>query len=318
MTIKINNTEYATTSDAAKAGKELGLQPQTREQWLEARKNGIGGSDAAAILGLNPWKSPLALYNEKIGLLESDSLDDKEYVEWGNILEPVIAEKYEKVTGRQLHYPGPFVIQQNENYPHMLATVDRFIVDCANTLGVLEIKTTSAYAEKKWDIEPPEHYQIQLQHSLIVTGLTQGSFALLVGGQKFIWMDVPKNEAFCALLIEKEQEFWHRLETGNPPEADGSESTKEAIRRLYPKDSGETIQLPAYLQSDALKLEAVKAAIKDAKEAKQLYENRIQAAIGGASIGLFPDGTGFSFKQQTRAAHEVKESTFRVLRKVKK
>lgn len=299
---------------------------EPRLEWLEARRNGIGGSDAASVLGLNPWKSPLALYNEKIGLLESDSLDDKEYVEWGTILEPVIAEKYQKVTGRKLTYPGPYVIQQNEKYPHMLATVDRFfqyfpVTDderlCEEKHGVLEIKTTSAYAEKKWDIEPPEQYQIQLQHNLIVCGLDFGSFALLIGGQKFIYVDVQRNEKFCELLIEKEQEFWHRLETGNPPPADGSESTKEAIRRLYPRDSGETIALPVEAREWALSLEDVKEKIGDLESMKGLYENKIKMAIGEASSGVFPDGSGFSYKLQSRKEFVSKATEFRVLRPFK-
>lgn len=299
------------------AQNEIANEP--RLEWLEARRNGIGGSDAAAILGLNPWKSPLALYNEKIGLLESDSLDDKEYVEWGTILEPVIAEKYQKVTGRRLLYPGPYVIQRNDQYPHMLATVDRFIAgdEIDQAIGVLEIKTTGAYSEKNWDIEPPEHYQIQLQHSLVVTGFTMGAFALLIGGQKFIHLDVQKNEAFCALLIEKEQEFWHRLETGNPPEADGSDSTKEAIRRLYPRDSGETIALPAEAREWALSLEDVKEKIGELEGMKGLYENKIKMAIGEASSGVFADGSGFSFKLQQRKEFVSKATEFRVLRAFK-
>jgi putative phage-type endonuclease len=298
---------------------------QARQQWLERRRAGTGGSDAPVVLGLSSWKSPLALWAEKTGLVREPSLEEVEYVEWGHILEEPIAAKYIKVTGRTLIDHGRYAIRIHPDRPWMHCTIDREIA-CHTAMppdqptdgpGDLSIKNAGAYKAKDWEDEPPLPYQVQLQHELAVTGLRWGSFAVLIGGNKFHWCDVPRNERFISYLIEKEEEFWDLVQRGAPPPADASDSTREVLLRLYPKDTGDSVALPPEASEWAEQLRLLKEQIKSAEALKQDFENKIKAAIGNATIGLLPDG-GFTWKSQHRDGYTVAPTDFRVLREIKK
>jgi putative phage-type endonuclease len=314
------------------AAEVLEMLPDRRE-WLQQRRNGIGGSDAAAVLGLSPWKSPLTLWSEKCGLVSEPNLDELEFIEWGQVLEEPIARKYEQVTGRSLFDHGRFAIRQSECYPFMHCTIDREV--CANNygnpkdpdsgkppvfalgIGDLSIKNTGAFKAKDWEEEPPLPYQVQLQHELAVTGLQWGSFAVLIGGQKFKWCDWARNDKFISYLIEKEEEFWNRVMRGIPPEVDASDSTKEVLLRLYPKDTGESKALPnEFAELRDLRNE-FKATIKEMEGWVQGIDNQIKAAIGEVTIGLLPDGSGFSWKAQHRDSFIVQACDYRILREIK-
>jgi putative phage-type endonuclease len=118
----------------------LGIRNLTR--WLAERRRGIGSSDAAAILGVNPYKSAYAVWAEKTGLVGPDWEPPSEAALWGNLLEPLIAEQYALRTGRQLKDYGRHFVQRNPKYPFALA-IDREILPVdARGHGVLEIKVT--------------------------------------------------------------------------------------------------------------------------------------------------------------------------------
>lgn len=302
--------------------------PEDKQEWLGRRQSGIGGSDAAAVLGLSQWKSPLALWAEKCGLVEHPNLDELEFIEWGQVLEEPIAQKYVQVTGRTLIDHGRFAIRTSATHPFMHCTIDREIVmgvsesdqgykPPSSGLGDLSIKNVGAFKLKDWEVEPPLPYQIQLQHELYVTGLEWGSFAVLIGGQKFHWMDTPRNENFIKLLIEKEEEFWYKVQHGIRPDPDASDSTKEVLMRLYPKDTGESKALPAEFAAYAERRRELKEKAKALDAEIQGIDNLIKAAIEDATVGVLPDGSGFSWKHQHRDPYMVQASDFRVLREIK-
>lgn len=304
------------------------LEVHSRQEWLEERRSGLGGSDAASVLGISKWKSRLALWAEKTGQVEEPNLEEVEYVEWGNILEDPIAQRYTKITGRTLIDHGRFAIRINEKYPFMHCTMDREIPFLqsgarepfpayASGNGDLSIKNTSEFKKKDWEEEAPAVYQAQLQHELAVTGLQWGSFGVLIGGNRFHWMDVPRNDRFISLLIEKEEEFWDMVQRGICPEPDDSDSSKETLLRLYPQDTGESRALPPEFADLKEQRQGLKVQIKALEEELQGMDNRIKAAIGDAAIGLLPDGSGFSWKKQHRDSYTVQASDFRVLREIK-
>lgn len=293
--------------------------PEGREDWLEKRQGGIGGSDAAAVLELSPWKSRLALWAEKTGIVEQPNLDELEYIEWGQVFEEPIAKKYVQVTGRTLIDHGRFAIRTSDAHPFMHCTIDREILpfDGQPGPGDLSVKNVGAFKLKDWEVEPPVQYQIQLQHELAVTGLQWGSFAVLIGGQKFAWLDVPRNEKFIDYLIEKEAEFWDLVQRDIPPEPDASDSCREVLLRLYAKDTGESKELPIEFAEYAERRRALKEQAKAIEEELQGIDNRIKAAIGDAAIGILPTGGGFSWKYQHRDSYMVRANDFRVLREIK-
>lgn len=295
-----------------------------RKEWLKKRVEGIGGSDAAAVLGVSPYKSALNIYTEKLGLADYEEDDIPEYVEIGAELEGFIARRYAKQTGRNVRVPvgiddpARFAIQKHPEHSFMICTLDGFIdpVDDRGP-GVLELKNVIGFKESDWYDEPPLHFQIQIQHNMAVTGLTWGSFGVFFGGNKVRHYDVSLNGRFVESLIREESDFWRRVQEGDPPIADGSDSSADALMRLFPKDLGETIHLPESVIPMRDEFREVKAKLKELEERKSLLRNQIAQMIGGATIGILPDGTGFSFSTTDKGAYVVAATSYRTLREIK-
>lgn len=316
--------------EATALSRTYSVKPcETRKEWLEERRLSIGGSDAAAILGLSPWKSALELYAEKTGLVEPENGDQTpEWMEWGLLLEEPIARRYQEQTGRELVDPGDFTIYQSAEYPFMACTPDRDVIPAPtekrdivgwgpDQLGVLEIKNVRGFGLDDWKDEPPVHYQIQIQHSLLVTGRKWGSFAVLFGGNQFGYLDVERNEAFCNHLIRKEEEFWDRVQKRNPPPADESPSSAEILKRLYPKETGESIALPGEANDKDQELLNVKAELKELEARKRGLENWFKEHIGDALFGICPDGTRYKWATTERKGYTVEPTSYRQLRRLK-
>lgn len=294
----------------------ISLENLCHEEWIKSRRKGIGSSDAASILGINPWKSAIQLWGEKTGLIEEADLSENEAVEWGIELEDLIARKYARVTKRELERPTH--IYRHSEHEWMLGNPDRFIVGDPRGMGILEIKTTGAHHTADWEEEAPEYYQVQLQHLLAVTGLSWGSFAVLIGGQKFRWMDVLRNDNFITFLISKEEAFWDCVLTGRAPDPDASESARKALALIYPEEkSEECIDLPEGASQWADEIDRGKELIKEGKALLLRGENMMKAAIGNASIGKLSDGRAYSWKVQHRDGYAVPPSDYRVLREIK-
>ena len=294
----------------------------TRADWLAARRLGLGASDSAALFGESPWQSPLALYAEKRGLSGSDERDAPEYVKWGLKLEPAIAQAFEEDTGRRVIDVPAFTIERDASLPFLCATLDRRQARFADEsllapqIGVLELKTTNRFMRRDWDDGVPLHYQIQVQHQLAVTGEAFASVAVLIAGAEFLWVDVPRHEAFIDELRRRCAEFWARVEAGDPPPVDASQATRDALHRMYPSEAvPEMISLsPDLAQWDEARV-AGKAAVKTANEQILLAEAHIKAAIGEHAGGIIPGGAAYTWRLQQKKAYAVAASASRVLRR---
>lgn len=297
-------SEWTTTIDAG-----------DRDSWLLARRHGIGASDAAVVLGLSPWASPLTLYCDKLGIAEPEPAE-LERLEWGHALEVPIAARYARETGRGVTDPGRYTIRVSADHPFQIATLDREAVHPEKGPGVVEIKNVGAFRFDDWVDEPPLLYQVQLQHQLAVTGYTWGSLAVLIGGQRFYWIDIDRNQTFINVLTAIEADFWQRVQNLNPPPPDASEACRDVLRRLFPKEqAGKVVALTADAAEWDEKRIVAMAAMEAAKVAKTEAENWLVAALGDAEAGLLPDGTRYTYKSQTRKGYTVDPATFRVLRR---
>lgn len=235
------------------------------DKWLEIRNKGIGGSDAGVIMGLNPYKSRLRLWMEKTGKTDQPDLSDNESVYWGTKLEDVVAEYFTEKTGKKLRRCGTM---QSVQYPWLLANVDRLIV--GEEAG-LEIKTASVSQSKLWkDDEIPDTYYAQVMHYLMCTGLERWYICALIGGNKGIIKEIPRNDAFIDELFRKEAAFWALVENNVMPDIDdGLEDTADALMELYPKANPE-----AYLELECTdEIEKIFQMYEEAKEGKAQYEN---------------------------------------------
>lgn len=206
---------------------------------LEARKQGIGGSDAPVVAGLSPWKSPLTLYYEKCGAVPL-SQEESEAMEWGSRLEPLIADAYSEKTGRKVRSQP---MRVHPRYPHMLCHIDRQIIGQSRGPGILEIKSSGEFIEKSWDEGIPDHVYLQVQHNLAVYDYEWASVAVLFGGNKFRYFDVDRDNEIIDYLVTIEAKFWQRIKTASPPEIGDFGDSHELLKKLYPLDSGKEITL---------------------------------------------------------------------------
>ena len=255
-----------------------------RNEWLEWRRRGIGGSDAAAVAGLNPWKSPIEVYLDKIGELPKQEDNEKMY--WGRVLEDIVAKEFAKRTGKKVRRRN--AILQHLEYEFMLANIDRELV--GEKVG-LECKTASEYTKDEWkDDKVPEQYILQCQHYMAVTGYQGWWIAALIGGNKFIYKYIERDEEIINYLIQIETEFWRMVENKTPPAVDGSKSSTEVLKILYPESEPDTeIVLPAEAEVLIEEYELAAAEEKKAKERKEEAANKLKALLGEYETGRIGD-----------------------------
>lgn len=267
-----------------------------RGQWLEVRKGGIGSSDAAAAVGLNPYKSQLELWLEKTGRAESSGehqgMKDPRF--WGTLLEPYVAVAYQQITNRKVRKLN--AVLQHPTLPFMLANIDREVVGSPD-VQILECKTAGEFGSRLWKDGVPEYVQLQVQHQLAVTGKAAADVAVLLCGQKLEVHRIERDDGVIARLTVLESHFWTHVESDTPPRADGSESAARALRHLYrgndatldftgDADLGSTFDALAALD------EEIAAKEREAERLKQA----IQQAMGDASKAAFANGVA-TFKR---------------------
>jgi putative phage-type endonuclease len=298
--------------------------------WQAAHATGIGGSEIAAVLGESRWKSRLRVWGEKTNNLEHPDLGGIEAVEWGLLLEPVIAKKFQQMTDVPVEMAG--VLLRSVEHPWAIVTPDYWTIGENGEWNIpVQIKATSAYMLKDWLNGAPWEVQLQEQMEMFVTGAPYAYVAVLVGGSKFMWAKVMRDEAIQKRIADEGYLFWTCVETNTWPDVDSSADASDAIADLFPTATGESIQLPYELQPWMVTLGEVKEQLKTLEGVKEEAENHIKVALGPNEMGYFSDGSGFSWKEQSRfglgmaegsvpkeegAKVEaiVKKSTFRVLR----
>jgi putative phage-type endonuclease len=267
----------------------------SRDEWLIMRKQGIGSSDAATAVGLNPYQSPLELWMIKTGREENlpkiDPNDESHPTYWGNILEPIVAAHYTKHTGLKVRKTNAILQHPDEDKGWMLANIDYSIVG-SKDVQILECKTAGEFGSRLWRDGPPEYVQVQVQHQLAVTGRHAADVCVLLHGQKIEIHRIERDEEVIVRLIELERRFWDYVMTDTPPPADGSDSAGKALQALYPFDGGETLDLseePAFIEAFA-DLVSVRAEIEARKELEAQLKQRIQERMGEASYARFATG----------------------------
>ncbi|PUA19161.1 YqaJ viral recombinase family protein [Glaciimonas sp. PCH181] len=265
----------------------------SREDWLTVRKGGLGSSDAGAAVGLNPYQSPLELWMVKTGrdgnLPKIDPNDETSPMYWGTLLEPIVAAHYTRRTGHRVRKIN--AVLQHPTIPWMLANIDREVMGVPD-VQILECKTAGEFGARLWRDGVPEYVQLQVQHQLAVTNKAAADVCVLVCGQEIRIYRIERDDALIARLIELEQQFWQYVETDTAPPADGSDSADVALRCLYPRDGGNTLDLTrdsamSATFADLLTLrDEIAHRAKVAEELKQ----RIQQRMGHASKALFETG----------------------------
>ena len=258
----------------------------TKEEWLKYRTQGIGGSDVSVIAGINPFKSAYTLWLEKTGQIELEETENN-YTHFGTLLEPIIRKEFTMRTGlkvRQKH-----MLLQNEEYPFMYANLDG-VINEDGEMAIFEAKTASEYKHEIWENEVPAPYILQIQHYMAVTGAKKTYIAALVGGNKFYWHEVKRDDEMIEKIIAMEKCFWEVYVLGGmEPVPDGSESTTKYFNEKFKNSNGETIELPEEVISVCDEYERISEQIKALESEKNAMGNKIKGYMKEAEIGIVGD-----------------------------
>ena len=281
-------------------------EAEDHERWLAVRSKGIGGSDAAVILGLNDYKSPYELWLEKTGQAEPEDLSGNQRVYWGTKNEANIAEWFTETTGKKVRRLGTL---QRKEHPFMLANVDRMVI--GEDAG-LEIKTAGVSQARKWkDDEVPDAYYCQCLHYMAVTGAPYWYIAVLIGGNEASYKRIERNEGDIKTLIDAEKEFWNLVETNTPPPVDGSPSCSHALSEHFNEPTDAGIPLPYEARTLIEGVERNTATKRQYEDAITLSQNKLKAMLGDYETGLV-DGYKVTWKttkpRETISLADVKKN----------
>lgn len=269
-------------------------------EWLQLRAQYIGGSDAAAVIGLNPYKSPYALWAEKTGQVAPFSGNITTRV--GTYLERFVAIMYSEETGNRVRNDTRTYI--NSDYPWACANVDRLII--GRKTG-LEIKTTNDRNKIKQlrDGVIPYDWQCQMTHYMAVTGLWRWELAALCGSRELFILPMNRDEGDIAALMNAEQAFWEQVRSREPPGVDGTASTAAALEMMYPDseaDSQISLEPVAPYLSELLRLKSEK---KGLEERIRTAENVIKEYMGDIEYGVC-NNMSVSWKTVPRITYDTK------------
>jgi putative phage-type endonuclease len=254
--------------------------------WLEYRKQGIGGSDASVVCGINRYKSPVELWMEKTDQMPSQEAGEAAY--WGTQLEPFVRAEFTKRTGIEVIHTMQLL--QSEEHPFMLANLDG-ICDVPDVgKCIFEAKTASAYKASEWEDTIPDEYMLQVQHYMAVTGYAGTYIAVLIGGNTFKWKFVERDEELISMLIELESNFWHHVEELTVPPLDGSTaSAKFLADRFHDSIPKSHITLPDTAADLLAQYDEACEELEIVTERKQKAENLLKEMMGENEVGTTGD-----------------------------
>lgn len=277
------------------AGRKLvNTKKLTHEEWLDLRKSGIGGSDAATCVGMNQYSSLISLYAEKKGM--SKPKETSEAMRLGTDLEQYVADRFCEQTGKRV-INDTFMYMDDE-YDFITANIDRKVI--GENAG-LECKTMGSFNGYNLESgEYPTHYAVQCQHYIMVRGFERMYLAILVLQRGLYIFEVERDDEFIKSLREAEIAFWKGyVEKGRIPAPDGSEASLETLKQLYPTEEKNTeIAIPG-LDKMIRDYKALKAMADEYTEKAEAAKALICQKLGDNAVGV-GDDYGCSWKSQSK------------------
>lgn len=274
------------------------------EEWLRIRQTGIGGSDAPAVMGVTSFKSAFSLWSEKVGLIEPVDLSDNERVQWGCRQEPVIIDGYEEESARVVdRLPKYTIFLHDSGFRFCTPDALQF-----QSQSVVEVKNVSEYKAGDWLEEPPLEYLIQLLHNMMVLNVETGTLVALLGGNRCIWYDIDRADygSLCFDIWWQEYLFWQMVQSEEPPEIDGSESTKTALSGVQESAEEEAHLLSVEAMEATDRIDELLETKKGVAQEIKHYKNIIRAEMGEYINAVMPDGTGWTYKQNKNGSRVLR------------
>lgn len=287
-----------------------------RDAWVEARRRGIGGSDAPILLGQDGERGAADLWLDKVD--GQQARPQTERMKWGIRNEASIRDGYAEDSGRVVEAPAtPFTIIRRVGLPWLCFSPDglQMSPDFEGP-GVLQIKNVGADQRWKWEDGVPEKYVVQVQHEMLVGGFGWGTVVALFGGNECAWWDFQANETFQASMLQVEADFWRCVEEQRCPPVDTDlRSALDTLKRLYPESERATISLAGESWAKRLdRLQAIQRAMKDYEAEADEIKAAFQAEMKSAEAAILADGRQVTWKTQERKEYTVKAGNFRVFR----
>ena len=279
------------------------LHNLSHNDWLELRRRYIGGSDAAAVVGLNPFSSQYSLWADKTGRLPEKQ--DTEAMRCGRDLEAYVAQRFTEATGKKVRR-APYMYGHDE-YGFAAVNLDREIV---GEKAFLEAKTTSILNTKRFKGgEYPPTYYAQVMHGLAVTGCERAYLAVLILNQGFHTFTIERDEDEIASLMEQEAAFWRYVEADEPPPVDGSDATMNALIAIYPGSATSSGAIDLFGRDKLIEEYYNQKALRAAAESKmEEIKQNLCLDLGDNDTGLC-GAYKVTWKQQNRNTFDVKAFT---------
>ena len=274
----------------------------SRADWLKWRTKGIGGSDASVIAGINPYKSVYQLWKEKTGQIEPEE-EENDFTHFGTILEPIVKKEFMARTGLKVR--AKRMLLQSSEYPFMLADLDG-VINENGKMCIFEAKTASAYKQDVWENGVPEAYLLQVQHYMAVTGAKKTYIAALVGGNRFFYHEVQRDDVLIGEIIRMEKDFLERcVEGGMEPVPDGSPATTDYLNSTYGESNGKLIELPAEALAAFEQYDEISRRLDELKAEKEAVCNQFKNYLKENEAGIL-GGRRVSWKQVSASAFDKK------------
>jgi putative phage-type endonuclease len=297
----------------------------SREKWLDLRRQGIGGSDAGAIMGMSKWKSPMMVYMDKVGL--APETEDNAAMKHGRRMEPVIRKEVPELLLEELGlkaevFASPYVYQSEiiTDFP-MLANIDGLVfLEGDDKEHGLEIKTASVYTSKEWkDNQVPDAYYAQAHHYMAALGQARYYFPVLLGNELILRV-VERNEDFIEKLLEMERTFWDEYVLPKiMPAPSGGDNEDEFIMNLYSTPTDAIIQA-GELEGAADRYLDLNARLKELETEKKALSQEFKLRIGEAkkAIAGAREITWSRFEQNRIDTTRIKKEAPQVFEQFKK
>lgn len=296
--------------NARRVGKLVDMPPQS-EPWLRARKLGVGGSDVAAICGLNDWKSAFETYLDKVGdHPDGLSIPDNDKMKWGRLLEDPVSDETARRTG--CVHVKPSYLFQHRDIDWALVNPDRIVIDPTRPdPGVLEIKTCAQWMGEKWGPDgsdsPATYAVFQAVHAMDVLDVQWADVAVLIGGQDHRCYRIERDMELVEMMRAYVADFWDRVLRRDPPPVTGAASDTDLLQRLFDAVEGKSVLLGDDAEQLVSDYNVAHRALKAAEEAKSLAGNQLRQMLGDGEIGVNAQGNQIvTWKQHETTAFDEK------------
>lgn len=250
------------------------LRGMSHEEWLMLRKKGIGGSDAGAVCGLNPYRTAMQVYQDKT--TDTVEKSDNEAMRQGRELEEYVARRFTEETGKKVRRSNFMYVHEQHSF--MLADIDRWII--GENAG-LECKTASPYMTGHWkeDAIPP-HYVLQCHHYMAVCNADAWYLAVLIYGKEFRYYRIERDEQVLSDLIRLEEDFWKgHVEQRCLPEPDGSRLSDEVLAEYFKEAGREHIRLTGF-DEELKRRQQLQGLIDKMETEKKTIDQKIKKFLG--------------------------------------